>query len=102
MVKRYKEIRENIRQEGLRVYIGAMIYMEIEEFEEGLKEKGLNDDFMDELVYSGVDVWMTEDAITLDELTRALWLGLDDYIHDKTGIKDAYEFIDYGLDRILL
>lgn len=100
-MERYKEIRENIRQEGLRNYIGAMIYMEIEEFEEALQENDLHEDFMDELVYAGVDVWMKEGAITLDELTRALWIGLDDYIHDKTGIKDAYEFIDYGLDKVL-
>jgi len=101
-MRRYKEIRENMRKEGVRVYVCAMIYMEIEAFETPLKENDLHDDFMDELVYAGADVWLKEDAITMDEITRALWIALDDYINGKTGIKDPFGFIDYGLDQVLL
>ena len=88
--------------QGVREYVGALIYMEIEEFEEPLEENDFKKDYMDDLVYTGVNVWLKEGTITLDEITRSLWVGLDDYINGETGVKEPYDLIDYGLDKTLL
>lgn len=100
MVKRFREIRKEMAEQGIREYIGALIYMEIEKFEEALKENDLHEDYMNELVYEGVNVWLKTDSITLDEITQALWLGLEDYISGETGVKEAYDLFNYGLDKL--
>ena len=100
MVKRFREIRKEMAEQGIREYIGALIYMEIECFEEPLQEKNLNEDYMDELVYEGVNVWLKTDSITIEEISHALSIGLEDYISGEISIKESYDLFNYGLDKL--
>lgn len=100
-MKRYRDISKEMDEQGIREHVGALIYREIRGFEKPLKENDLHEDYMDELIYEGVNFWLKTDTITIEEIASALLVGIEDYINGETGVKEAYDLFTYGLDKLL-
>lgn len=96
MTQDYREIAKEYNY-NYRLLFAALLYVEIDDF-----ELYTGTEKMDEIVYHAIDYYLDQSTVPLDEVSRALYLSLENYLDEGKDITkiDNETILDNGLRRV--